>query len=157
MSGDRCVLRVLGVLALLVCCAFCAPLRAQNAPSHLDQLSIDTAGGVVNFNIEVMRSDEERERGLMFRRFMPADRGMLFDFTPDQNVMMWMKNTYIPLDMLFISRDGHILTIAENTEPLSERIIASGVAVAAVLEINAGSVARWHIRKGDVVHHSMFH
>lgn len=145
------------LFGLLGAFLFAPAIHAQDASApHLDDLKIITISGTHIFHIEVMRSDEERERGLMYRRFMPADRGMLFDFLPEQPVMMWMKNTYIPLDMLFISHDGHIVNIAENTEPLSERIIPSGGLVAAVLEINGGVVARLHIHKGDRVQHSMF-
>jgi uncharacterized protein len=146
--------------AFLICVfsiASWSRLDAQESEhAALDTLTIQTSSGPSVFHIEVMRSDEERERGLMYRRFMPADRGMLFDFKPEQTVMMWMKNTYISLDMLFISRDGHIVNIAENTEPLSERIIPSAVPVAAVLEINAGTVARLHIHRSDQVIHPMF-
>ena len=71
-----------------------------------------------SFAVEVMRTDAEREKGLMFRRFLPEDRGMLFDFKTEQPVMMWMKNTYIPLDMIFMKRDGTVSHIAENAEPV---------------------------------------
>ena len=98
--------------------------QAQTAQAGLETLQIVSSGGKTHrFSVEVMRNDEERARGLMFRRFMPADRGMLFDFKVEKPVMMWMKNTYIPLDMIFVARDGRIVSIAENTEPLSERRI----------------------------------
>jgi uncharacterized membrane protein (UPF0127 family) len=87
---------------------------------------------------------------------MPADRGMLFDFKTEQPVMMWMKNTYLPLDMIFISRDGHVSHVAENAEPLSERIISSNGAVYAVLEVNAGTAAKLGIKPGDRVEHVLF-
>jgi uncharacterized membrane protein (UPF0127 family) len=104
----------------------------------------------------VMRTEAEREKGLMFRRFMPADRGMLFDFKSEQSVMMWMKNTYIPLDMVFIRRDGTVSHVAENAEPLSERIIPSDGPAYAVLEINAGLARQLGIAPGDKVRHSLF-
>ena len=99
--------------ALLV---FAAPsvLRAQGAPAQaagLEPLEIVTATGRHAFSVEVMRTEAEREKGLMFRRFMPADRGMLFDFKTEQTVMMWMKNTYLPLDMIFTSRNGTVTHI----------------------------------------------
>ncbi len=150
---------------LLLLAGFCAnlpqtvPAMAQaneSAVDGLEVLTIQTASGNQTFSVEVMRTDEQRERGLMYRRFMPANRGMLFDFKTEQPIMMWMKNTYLPLDMVFISRDGHVASIAENTEPLSERIISSAGPVFAVLEINAGEAARLKIKKGDLVRHPLF-
>jgi uncharacterized membrane protein (UPF0127 family) len=81
---------------------------------------------------------------------------MLFDFGPERIARMWMKNTYIPLDMLFIGGDGLVADVAEQTEPLSLDIIASRVPIRAVLELNAGTVARLGIRRGDRVHHRIF-
>lgn len=126
------------------------------ATSALEPLEIDTKAGVRHFSVEVMRTDAEREKGLMFRRFLPADRGMLFDFKSEQPVMMWMKNTYLPLDMIFIRRDGTISHIAENAEPLSERIIPSGGPAFAVLEVNAGTARKLGIAPGDKVVNAMF-
>ncbi|MGL5736087.1 MAG: DUF192 domain-containing protein [Beijerinckiaceae bacterium] len=130
------------------------PAAAQEA---LERLVITTAGGKAHaFMVEVMRNDQERARGLMFRRSMPADRGMLFDFKREENVSMWMQNTYIPLDMLFIRKDGTIHRIAENTEPLSTATIPSGGPVYSVLEINGGESARRGIKAGDRVSHAIF-
>ncbi len=92
----------------------------------------------------------------MFRQSMPADQGMLFDFERDQMVSMWMRNTFIPLDMLFIFADGRIHRIEHRTEVESERTISSGVPVRAVLELNAGTAERLGIRPGDRVVHPMF-
>jgi hypothetical protein len=92
----------------------------------------------------------------MFRRELPEGQGMLFDFQFDQNVAFWMKNTYIPLDMLFIRSDGRILRIAENTEPLSERNIPSGGPVRAVLEVIGGTAKKLGIAAGDRVSGSIF-
>ena len=78
------------------------------------------------FSVEMATTEEEKTTGLMYRKELPDGQGMLFDFSPEQQVSMWMKNTYIPLDMIFIRADGRILRIAENTEPLSTRIISSG-------------------------------
>jgi uncharacterized membrane protein (UPF0127 family) len=101
-------------------------------------------------------TDEQRSRGLMFRRSLPAGHGMLFDFKSDQVISMWMRNTYISLDMIFIRNDGTIVRIAENTEPLSERIISSGGPVRAVLEVIAGTSRRLGLGPGDRVAHPMF-
>ncbi len=129
-----------------------APARAQS----LEELRIVTAKGLQAFSVEVMLNDADRAKGLMFRRFMPADRGMLFDFGRVDHVAMWMQNTYIALDMLFIRADGTIARIEEHTEPLSTRTIASGEPVLSVLELNAGTSARLGIRPGDRVEHPLF-
>jgi uncharacterized membrane protein (UPF0127 family) len=123
---------------------------------NLEKLDIVTSSGTHAFSVEVMRSEPERERGLMFRRFLAKDRGMLFDFNAERVVMMWMKNTYLPLDMIFIARTGKVIGVAENAVPLSEKIISSGVPAYAVLEVPAGTVARLGLRIGDSVRHSVF-
>src|SRR5262245_9512214 len=119
-------------------------------------LEIVTRNGVYPFAVEVAVTDEERSKGLMFRRELPEGRGMLFDFKQDTNATMWMKNTYIPLDMIFIRADGRIQRIAENTEPQSERIIAAGAPVRAVLEVAGGTAKKLGIKAGDRVAHPLF-
>lgn len=138
------------------------PLRlAQAAPagqaaSALETLSIVSGDKRHGFQVEVMRTGEQRARGLMHRRYLPADRGMLFDFQRVEPVAMWMENTFIPLDMLFIRADGTIARIAENTEPLSQRTIPSGEPVLSVLEINGGVSRTLGIKPGDRVEHTLF-
>jgi len=122
----------------------------------MQTLEIVTKFGVKVFNVEIARTTEERERGLMFRKDLPDGQGMLFDFSPQQDVSMWMKNTYISLDMIFIQADGRILRIAENTKPLSERIISSGGPVRAVLEVVAGTSRKDGIAAGDRVAGPLF-
>lgn len=129
---------------------------AAPAQGSTESLSIAATGGSHTFSVEVMRDDEARSRGLMFRRSMPADHGMLFDFEQVAPVAMWMKNTYLSLDMVFIRPDGTIARIAADTEPQSTRVIPSGEAVLAVLELNAGTAARLGIKAGDRVQHPMF-
>lgn len=142
---------LLAMLALLNG-PFAGPLQA----AELQPLEIITQSGVQPFTVEVMRTDEERARGLMFRKDLPEGRGMLFDFHPEQNVTMWMKNTLIPLDMIFIKADGRILRIAENTQVESEKIIASGGPVRGVLEVIAGTAKKLGIKPGDRVAHPLF-
>lgn len=140
------------VVLVLVLSSF-AVANAQ----QFDTLKIVTAQGRNHtFHIEVAKSDRERMQGLMYRQSMPADQGMIFDYKTPQHVSMWMKNTYIPLDMLFIRADGVIARIATNTEPLSTRTISSGEPVLAVLELNGGATARLGIHAGDRVEHSLF-
>jgi uncharacterized membrane protein (UPF0127 family) len=119
-------------------------------------LEIASKSGVHSFTVELAVTDEERSRGLMFRKELPEGQGMLFDFKRDQEVSMWMRNTYVSLDMIFIRADGRIARIAENTQPLSERIISSGAPVRAVLEVVAGTAKKLGLAPGDRVAHEMF-
>lgn len=119
-------------------------------------LEIVSKTGVHVFAVEVVANDADRAKGLMFRKELPEGQGMLFDFQGDQEIAMWMKNTYIPLDMIFIAGDGRIRRIAENTEPLSERIIPSGGPVRGVLEVIGGTARKLGIAPGDRVAHPMF-
>ncbi len=144
--------------AMLCCLVLSMPALTPNAQAQqkFESLTIVSASGKHAFQVEVMRNDAQRAQGLMFRRQMDQDMGMLFDFERDAPVYMWMKNTYLPLDMISIDRTGRIVSIAENTEPLSERTIASGGPVRGVLEVNAGTARRLQIKAGDQVQHSMF-
>lgn len=152
--------------SLIGLCALAAPLVMSSAPAFaqaaaqeeatLESLTITTTSGSHKFSVEVMRTDEQRARGLMFRRYMPPDRGMLFDFKAEQPVMMWMKNTYLPLDMVFIARNGTVINVAENTEPLSERTIPSARPAFAVLELNAGVARKIGLKPGDKIANSLF-
>jgi uncharacterized membrane protein (UPF0127 family) len=122
-----------------------------------EPLTILTASGQRHaFQVEVARNDADRAQGLMYRRSMAPDRGMLFDFNRVEPVSMWMQNTYISLDMFFIRPDGTIARIAENTEPLSTRTISSGEPVLGVLELVAGSAKRLGIQQGDRIQHPTF-
>lgn len=132
-------------------------LAGARAAVGSDSLTIMTASGAHKFSVEVMRSEAELERGLMFRRFMPQDHGMLFDFGHTQPVMMWMKNTYIPLDMVFIDKTGHVISIAANAQPMDLHIIPSEKPAFAALELNAGVAADIGIKPGDGVRDALFH
>jgi uncharacterized protein len=122
----------------------------------LEPLAIVTGSGRHDFMVEVARDDATRAQGLMYRRSLAPDRGMLFDFKRVEPIAMWMQNTYVSLDMLFIRPDGTIARVAQNTEPLSTRTIPSGEPVLAVLEVVAGTAARLGIRPGDRVEHPLF-
>ena len=145
--------RRLVMAAAVVVSAFAA---ASVRAAETQTLEIVTAGGVHSFSVEVMTNDADRAKGLMFRRELPEGRGMLFDFQREQDIAMWMKNTYIPLDMIFIRGDGTIRRIAENTTPLSEATIPSGGPVRGVLEVIAGTARKFGIKPGDRVAHPIF-
>ena len=130
--------------------------RPALAEGGLEKFEILTSDGARVFQVEVMRTESERARGLMFRRYMPDDRGMLFAFGRNEPAFMWMKNTYIPLDMVFIDRKGVVASIAADTEPFSERTIASGAPVWGVVELNAGAAAKMGLAVGDKVRHPFF-
>jgi uncharacterized membrane protein (UPF0127 family) len=131
--------------------------RADDAGlSKIEPLSIATEGDAALFTVEIADTDFLRERGLMFRQRIPPDRGMLFDFGQPRPVAMWMKNTYISLDMLFIRSDGTIAYIAENTVPKSLDTIGVNEPILAVLELAGGSAKRLGIRAGDTVFHRIF-
>ncbi len=125
-------------------------------PAGKQTLEIASKNGVHVFSVELAENEAERSKGLMFRRELPAGQGMLFDFHQEQEVSFWMQNTYISLDMVFIRGDGRILRIAENTEPLSTRLIPSGGPVRAVLEVIAGTSRKLGIAPGDTVASPIF-
>ena len=125
-------------------------------PAGQQTLEIASKTGVHAFSVEIADTEPEREKGLMFRKELAEGQGMLFDFHREQQVGFWMQNTYISLDMIFIQGDGRILRIAENTEPLSTRIIPSGGPVRAVLEVIAGTVEKLGIAPGDRVASPIF-
>jgi hypothetical protein len=142
--------------ALLALVAATVLGRATLATGDAQMLEIATQNGVHVFSIELAANDEERARGLMYRRELPQEHGMLFDFEREQDVSMWMRNTYVSLDMIFIRADGSIRRIAERTEPMSERIISSGGPVRAVLEVAGGTAKKLGIAPGDRVGHPIF-
>jgi uncharacterized protein len=145
--------------AMLFVLAFLAsPLLAASQVGAAEQgtLEIATKSGVRIFSVELAVTDEERAKGLMNREQVPDGYGMLFDFKQEQQVSMWMKNTLVSLDMIFIRDDGRIARIAERTEVKSEKIISSGAPVRAVLEVVAGTAKKYGIAAGDKVAHPIF-
>ena len=114
-------------------------------------LSVTFAGKVHRFQVELARSDAEQEKGLMFRTAMGADEGMIFPMSPPRRAAFWMRNTVIPLDIIFIGSDYRILNIAANAVPYDERPLPSAGAAAGVLELNGGRAAALGIGPGDRV------
>lgn len=145
-------LRYLSVIVLL---SFSA--HAQTIPEPLDRfpkalLSIYTADMHKHvFKIWVADTEPRREQGLMYIKSLGADQGMLFVFDVPQKISMWMKNTYIPLDMVFIDERGRVESIVINATPMSEKIISSKGAAATVLELNGGETRKLNIHPGAVV------
>lgn len=119
-------------------------------------LVIDTPRGPVQFTAEMAITDTQQETGLMFRKSLAPNAGMLFDFGRETETSFWMKNTLIPLDMLFIKANGTIARIAANAKPLSEDSIPSYEPVRAVLEIAGGRAAQLGLKAGDKVHAATF-
>jgi uncharacterized protein len=159
MFGEVAAMRAIGVrlwaaLALVVLVVVSAGGPACG--DGLEALEIGTATGPHAFQVEIAKDDASRERGLMDRRYMAPNHGMLFEFDRDAPATFWMKNTYIPLDMIFIARTGVVMRIVASAEPLSERVIPSGGPCAAVLELNGGTAAAIGLRVGDKVRHPFF-
>ena len=120
------------------------------------KLKIITSRGKNIFDVELAVTERQQSQGLMFRRSMAANAGMLFDYGALKQIQMWMKNTYIPLDMIFIDSNGKVTNIVERTIPESLIIISSRGRARAVLELNSGTASRLGIKEGDRVVHSIF-
>ena len=152
-------MRAIGVrvwAALAVILFLTASAGAPALGGALDSLEIVTATGRHAFQVEIADNDATREHGLMDRRYMAPNHGMLFEFDREEPVSFWMKNTYIPLDMIFIAPSGVVTHIAANAEPLSERVVPSGAPCIAVLELNGGMAASIGLKVGDKVRHPFF-
>jgi uncharacterized membrane protein (UPF0127 family) len=143
-------------LSIVLACGLYAFAGLDARAASVQTLEIVTKTGVHVFSVEMATTEQEKETGLMYRKELADGKGMLFDFSPEQEVSMWMKNTYIPLDMIFIRADGRILRIAENTEPLSTKIIPSRGLAKGVLEVIAGTAQKYGIAPGDRVAHPLF-
>jgi uncharacterized membrane protein (UPF0127 family) len=150
MNCRTCLLSVLSVLTV----AFLMVPRLGAAT--LEPLEVASKDGVHIFAVELALTPEQQAQGLMYRKELPEGQGMLFDFKRDQEATFWMKNTYVPLDMIFIRADGRIHRIAANTVPLSEALVSSGGPVRAVLEVVAGTAKKLGIAPGDRVAHPIF-
>jgi uncharacterized membrane protein (UPF0127 family) len=149
----RCSAATLSVFSLLTALLLFA---GRLGAADLQPLEIASKDGVHVFAVEMAVTPEEQSKGLMFRKELPEGQGMLFDFHREQEATFWMKNTYVPLDMIFIRGDGRIHRIVANTKPLSEALVSSGGPVRAVLEVVAGTAKKLGIAPGDRVAHPIF-
>jgi uncharacterized membrane protein (UPF0127 family) len=125
-------------------------------PVRLEPLEIVTSKGRARFQVEIAATPAEQKRGLMFRQSLAPDRGMLFTYAKPQPAAFWMKNTLIPLDILYVAPNGRVLSIARNARPHDETPIASGGLILGVLEIAGGRAAQLGILPGDKVLHRIF-
>jgi uncharacterized protein len=145
------------MLACLMWLGFSSLAFSENAQiTKIEPLTVASGNSATMFTTEIADTEELRERGLMFRHILPPDNAMLFDFGKPRPVQMWMKNTNISLDMLFIRADGTIAAIAENTVPQSLDIVSVQEPVRGVLEIAAGTVKKLNIHTNDKVFHRIF-
>ena len=144
------------VTAGLALSAYAAEITGPQPKLPTAALVIDTAKGPSQFTVEMATAWPQQERGLMFRKSLAPNEGMLFDFGKEQETAFWMKNTLIPLDMLFIKANGTIARVAANAKPLSEESIPSYEPVRAVLEIAGGRAAQLGIRPGDRARSAVF-
>lgn len=153
-SGQWCRRHLLPLLAAL---ALIGGINAGRAVEFDETpLAIEAESGRFDFVVEVAASPAQRAQGLMFRTELDEARGMLFDFGRLQRASMWMRNTYVPLDMLFIASDGRITQIVADTQPLTDTAITSREPVRAVLELRAGVTAKLGITPGNRVIHPLF-
>ena len=129
---------------------------AGKPTSRLDTVEIRTSRGSAKFTVELAVSRAEQERGLMFRKSLAPDRGMLFPYNPPQRAAFWMKNTLIPLDIIYIAPNGRVLSIARNAVPHDETPLPSGGVIGGVLEIPGGRAAQLGILPGDRVLNKIF-
>ncbi len=154
-SGTRLSRRLL-LAAPAALMAGCALAQSSEVTFKKSSLVVVTASREIKFDVELALNDAERARGLMYREKLGPYDGMLFDFYQDAPVSFWMKNTLIPLDMVFIAGDGTIKHDHANAVPLSTEAIPSQFPVRAVLEINGGSARLLGIKPGDKVKHPIF-
>ncbi|MEO0061750.1 MAG: hypothetical protein RLZZ08_310 [Pseudomonadota bacterium] len=131
---------------------------AQSAPAihpesglEVVPLTVEAQGGTHQFRVEMARTPEQQQMGLMFRKAMGADEGMLFPYAQPRRLSFWMKNTVLPLDIIFIDPDGKVVNVAANAVPYSEEPLSSAGPASAVLELNAGRAAQLGIGPGTAI------
>lgn len=142
------------VALIVVLLAFNVASAQDKFPT--DTLSINSKGNIYDFDIELALDDSHRQYGMMFRTELPEMNGMLFVYDEMRRMSMWMKNTFIPLDIIFIGEDGKITRIAKMAQPRSLSLIRSGGFAKAVLEVNGGLTDKLGIEEGDEIIHSTF-
>ncbi len=130
--------------------------QAEDIAFETSEIWVESGSSQYHFFVEIAETRNQRQRGLMFRPDLPQNTGMLFDFGEETQLSMWMKNTFIPLDMLFVNEQGTIHRIVENTTPLSLKTIPGGAPTMVVIEFNAGVTRRLGIRPGDRIIHGIF-
>ncbi len=158
-AARRALLLGLLGLGLVWLASGLAPAAAQQGLASFarERLTLATADGARRvLDVELALTPQQQAQGLMYRPSLAPEAGMLFVYRPARVVTMWMKNTAMPLDMLFIAEDGEIVKIVERTVPYSLASISSGRPVSGVLEVNGGMTSRWGIRPGDRVEHPAF-
>jgi len=156
------VLGGLLILAAMAAADYAAAQEAVQVDGQPMMLAVDKAPlifagpkGQARFKVEIARTEEEKERGLMYRRIFPKDRAMLFIFEPPQIVQMWMANTILPLDMIFADKSGKIIYVYEGAMPFSRNVISSVHPASYVVEVNAGAVAANGIKAGQYMRHPL--
>lgn len=142
------LLKLFMVTLLIVSCS-----KKSDSEKELTTLIIDNGKNQAVFEVETATTPEEMTKGLMFRESIPENGGMIFEIGTPRNIAMWMKNTKIPLDIVFINKDKEVSGFIENAEPMSETLMPSPEPALAVLELNAGSVKKHDIQVGDSVRH----
>lgn len=151
------VVAAMVVAAAVVAAAGAGPVRAQERPDFArSSVTIETKSGSHVFKVEMALTPRQLAYGLMFRRELPVDQGMLLVYDPPTPASIWMKNTFLPLDIVFINPDGRIESIVYGAKPHSLDAMPSKGPVAAVLELNAGVVRILGIQPGDIARHKIF-
>ena len=126
------------------------------ATFNRSKLRVVTKSGKHEFIVEIAVTDRQHSQGLMFRQSLAKNAGMLFDYKVPTAITMWMKNTYIPLDMIFIGNDGRVINVVQRAIPFSENVISSLGKARGVLEVNGGTASRLGIMPGDKILHRIF-
>ena len=147
------------LIYLLPIGAIWAPLTsiAQGfATFNRSKLRVVTKSGKHEFIVEIAVTDRQHAQGLMFRQSLAKNAGMLFDYKVPTSITMWMKNTFIPLDMIFIGNDGRVINVVQRAIPFSENVISSPGKARGVLEVNGGTASRLGIMPGDKILHGIF-